>query len=65
MNTISLVEWVAAMQFGNELLWLIMLVVNFVVILLAYRFFGRIGLYAWVPIAVIIANIQVVKMILM
>jgi uncharacterized integral membrane protein (TIGR00697 family) len=63
MNTITLVEWIAAMQFGNELLWLIMLVVNFVLILLAYRFFGRIGLYAWVPIAVIIANIQVVKMI--
>jgi uncharacterized integral membrane protein (TIGR00697 family) len=63
MNTISLVECIAAMQFGNELLWLIMLAVNFVVILLAYRFFGRIGLYAWVPIAVIIANIQVVKMI--
>ena len=46
---------------GNELLWLILLILNFAGILAMYRFFGRIGLYAWVPIAVIIANIQVVK----
>ncbi len=46
---------------SNELLWFIMLVMNFFCILLVYRFFGRTGLYAWVPIAVIIANIQVVK----
>jgi uncharacterized integral membrane protein (TIGR00697 family) len=46
---------------GNELLWLIMLLLNFSGILVMYRFFGKTGLYAWVPIAVIIANIQVVK----
>jgi queuosine precursor transporter len=47
----------------NELLWAAMLVVNFVLIIISYRLFGRIGLYAWVPIAAIVANIQVVKLV--
>ena len=38
-----------------------MLVINFIAILLAYRLFGRLGLFIWIPIAVITANIQVVK----
>lgn len=46
---------------SNEQLWLVMLVLNFVVILGVYRFFGRSGLYAWLPISVIIANLQVLK----
>ena len=46
---------------SNELLWPAMLILNFLVILVVYRFFGRMGLYAWVPISVIIANIQVIK----
>ncbi|MFW5685927.1 MAG: queuosine precursor transporter [Spirochaetota bacterium] len=45
----------------NELLWLGMLAVNFAGILIVYRLFGRLGLYIWVPIAAIVANIQVVK----
>ena len=57
----GIVEAVASLRGGNEILWLIMLLLNFAGILLTYRFFGRIGLYAWVPIAVIIANIQVIK----
>lgn len=38
-----------------------MLLLNFLSILFVYRFFGRIGLFAWLPISVIIANIQVIK----
>jgi uncharacterized integral membrane protein (TIGR00697 family) len=45
----------------NELLWLLMLAVNFIAIMIAYRLWGRIGLLIWVPIAAIIANIQVTK----
>lgn len=45
----------------NELYWIIMLLVNFAAILISYRLFGRLGLYIWVPIAAIIANIQVTK----
>lgn len=45
----------------NELLWILLLIVNFLGILLAYRLFGKIGLYSWVGVAIILANIQVMK----
>ncbi len=45
----------------NELLWLLLLLGNFVAILLAYRLFGLTGLFAWIAIAGIVANIQVSK----
>ena len=45
----------------NELLWLVLLLVNFGAILAAYRLWGRTGLYIWIPVAVITANIQVTK----
>lgn len=45
----------------NECLWLIMLAVNFGLIIGVYRFFGRVGLYAWIPISVVVANVQVLK----
>lgn len=46
---------------SNELLWLVVLLANFVLILVVYRGFGAIGLYAWTVLAVVIANTQVVK----
>jgi uncharacterized integral membrane protein (TIGR00697 family) len=45
----------------NELLWLLMLLFNFGAILFIYRVYGKTGLYIWVPIAAIVANIQVLK----
>lgn len=45
----------------NELYWFVMLVLNFVLIMLAFRLWGKMGLYIWVPISVILANIQVTK----
>lgn len=45
----------------NELLWIILLLVNFIAILIAYRIWGKTGLYIWIPVAVITANIQVTK----
>lgn len=45
----------------NELLWLVMLLVNFLLIILAYRLFGKWGLIMWIPISVIVANIQVIQ----
>lgn len=45
----------------NELYWALLLALNFGAILLAYRIFGKTGLYIWTPIAVIVANIQVLK----
>ncbi len=45
----------------NELLWLIMLLANFFLIILAYKLFGKWGLIMWIPISVIVANIQVIQ----
>ncbi|MBL7054256.1 queuosine precursor transporter [Candidatus Woesearchaeota archaeon] len=45
----------------NELLWILLLFVTFIIQILAYRFFGKNGLYAWIAIAIILANIQVMK----
>ena len=47
----------------NEILWLFLLLANFLAILTAYRFFGKTGLYIWIPISTILANIQVLKMV--
>lgn len=47
----------------NEMLWPVMLAVNFGFILFSYRMFGRPGLYAWVPLAAIVSNIQVIKLV--
>lgn len=51
------------MILNNEILWFIMLVVNFSFILLIYKKFGKIGLYAWIPISTILANIQVAMLV--
>lgn len=44
-------------------LWwgLFFVVVNFAIFLVCYRLFGKIGLYAWIGFATVVANIQVVK----
>jgi len=47
----------------NELLWVLLLAANFLAILLAYRLFGKVGLYSWIAASVIIANIQVLKLV--
>lgn len=49
------------LELSNETLWLVLLAANFLSIILLYIFFGQTGLYVWVPIAAIIANIQVLK----
>lgn len=45
----------------NELFWAVMLIVNFIAIMVAFRLWGKVGLLIWIPISVIIANIQVTK----
>ncbi len=45
----------------NELLWGLLVLVNFVLIVLAYKKWGVVGLYAWIGVALVIANIQVLK----
>ncbi len=45
----------------NEFLGGGMILFCFAALLAVYRFFGKTGLYVWIPIAVIVANIQVQK----
>ena len=45
----------------NELLWIALMIVAFIGIILAYRFFGKTGLYSWMAMVIIVANIQVMK----
>ncbi len=46
---------------SNELLWLIFAITNFVLMIGMYKLFGRVGIFVWIGIATIIANIQVIK----
>ena len=45
----------------NEIYWPVLLVVNFAAVLAAYKLWGKTGLYVWIPISTILANIQVLK----
>ncbi len=47
----------------NEILFIVTLPVSFFGILLALRLFGRAGLVAWMVMAVILANIEVLKIV--
>jgi uncharacterized integral membrane protein (TIGR00697 family) len=46
---------------GNEVLWFIFAIVNFLMIVFAYKLFGKTGLFAWIALGTILANIQVTK----
>ncbi|MFS0560319.1 queuosine precursor transporter [Terribacillus sp. 179-K 1B1 HS] len=45
----------------NDLLWIAFSIINFVLLLVMYRLFGRLGLFVWVGMATVLANIQVTK----
>ena len=45
----------------NELFWVLLLLFNFTAVMIAYKCWGRLGLYIWIPLSVVIANIQVTK----
>lgn len=45
----------------NEFLWILFALVNFALVVGIYAQFGKTGLYAWVTIGIILANIQVTK----
>jgi len=45
---------------SNEILWFLFLVFDLSTVLLAYRFWGRSGLYVMIAVSAIICNIQVI-----
>lgn len=48
---------------NNELMFLLSIVFYLGTVLLAYRFFGKAGLFVWTAVGVILANIEVIKMV--
>lgn len=48
---------------SNELLWVAMMALNFGSILFLYRLWGKQGLLYWIPLAVMMANVQVIKLV--
>jgi hypothetical protein len=47
----------------NIVLWLIFMLLDLSMVLVAYKFFGKIGLYGVIVMSIIIANIQVLKLV--
>ncbi|WP_421379082.1 queuosine precursor transporter [Bacillus salacetis] len=45
----------------NEWFGLIFVLVNFILVLAMYRIFGRTGLFVWIGVSTILANLQVIK----
>lgn len=46
---------------SNEIIWILFALVNFSLLLVFYRLFGKMGLFVWIGMATVIANIQVLK----
>ena len=45
----------------NEVLWVVLMLVNFILITAIYKLWGVQGLYIWMGFAIVVANIQVLK----
>lgn len=43
----------------NEILLIITLFVEYSLVVIAYKYFGKVGLYAWMALATVLANIEV------
>lgn len=46
---------------SNLLLWILFALVNFSLIVGIYKLFGKTGLFAWIALGTVLANIQVIK----
>lgn len=51
------------MEISNSLLWILFLLFDLCMVVLIYRLFGRAGLFAYIVMAIITANIQVIKLV--
>lgn len=49
------------MPLSNEVLWLTFALVDLSILVLVYRFFGKVGLYTSIVINIIVCNIEVLK----
>ena len=46
---------------SNLVLWILFALVNFLLIVGIYKLFGKTGLFAWIALGTVLANIQVIK----
>ncbi|REJ09678.1 queuosine precursor transporter [Halobacillus trueperi] len=46
---------------SNEVLWILFALINFALLIGVYRLFGKPGLFVWIGMSTVLANIQVVK----
>lgn len=47
----------------NSILWAVCLLISFVMIVLAYKYYGKVGIFMWIIFATIVSNIQTVKLV--
>ncbi|QLY39623.1 queuosine precursor transporter [Hujiaoplasma nucleasis] len=47
----------------NEIIWIFFALTNFGFFLLSYKFFGRLGIFLWIVLSTILANIQVLTVV--
>lgn len=48
---------------SNEMIWFLFAFANFGLIVLSYKLFGKVGLFTWIAMGSILANIQVIKLV--
>lgn len=48
---------------SNEILWVLFALVNFVLFLIMYKLFGKAGIFFWIVMSTILANIQVIQLV--
>ncbi|WP_284140096.1 queuosine precursor transporter [Virgibacillus sp. LDC-1] len=46
---------------SNELIWILFALINFSLLLFFYKMFGKVGLFVWIGMSTVLANIQVLK----
>lgn len=51
------------MTYYNEILWLVLIIINFSLTILAFRLWGKFGLFIFAAISILLANIQALKQI--
>lgn len=47
----------------NEVLWITKLIVSFFTVIMAYKFFGKMGLFIWIPISIFLASVELIVLI--
>ena len=47
----------------NEIIWVLFALVNFSLFLISYKLLGKTGIFIWIVIATILANIQVLTVV--